>query len=77
MKNDQDRPYHLKKTRISSYQTRFEKLKTEFLHYTWIVDMNAANGGGSLVIKKKLEQVSKLLFDIEHEFEKHKGDKNG
>ena len=75
MKRSQDQPYHLKKTRISSYQLQFKKLKTEFLHYKWVVDMNAESGGGSLVIKQKLEKVSKLLFDIEADFEKHKRDK--
>jgi len=75
MKKSQDQPYHLKKTRISSYQLQFKKFKTEFLHYKWVVDMNTESGGGSLAIKKKLEQVSKLLFDIEADFEKHKRDK--
>jgi hypothetical protein len=37
--------------------------------------MNTESGGGSLVIKQKLEKVSKLLFDIEADFEKHKRDK--
>lgn len=69
-----DQPYHLKKTRLSNYQLQFKNFKTQFLHYKWTVDMYVEDIG-SLGVRKRLEKVSKLLFEIEAEFEKHKGDK--
>lgn len=65
----------LKRHRISTYQARFEQLKKEFLHLKWNFDQSAT-GEGSGPIKKDMEKVAKLLFNIEYEFQKHQSKVN-
>lgn len=65
-------PYQLKKTKLSTYQAQFDKLKKEMLHYKWTLDVNLDHKG-SLGVRKRMEKISKLLFEIEAEFRKYRG----
>jgi hypothetical protein len=65
----------LKRHRISTHQAKFEQLKKEFLCLKWNFDQSAT-GEGSGQIKKDMEKVATLLFNIEHEFRKHQNKVN-
>jgi len=70
VKKIQEKPYQLRRTKLSNYQQQFSKIKKDFLHYKWVVDMNVEEEG-SLGVRRRLEKVSKLLFEIEAEFKKN------
>lgn len=64
------KPYVLKRTKLSTYQGKFSSIKTEFLKFKFILDNNV-EAKGSKQIKTKLEVIAKLLFEIEKEFNKN------
>lgn len=59
----------LKKVKLSTYRTKFNNLKADFLHYKWVLDMNLEDAG-SKDIRKRMEKISTLLFEIESDFVK-------
>lgn len=59
-----DKP-KLKREKLGNYSSKFHFIKREFLALKWSIETNVIDESG---VKKKLEKVAKLLFDIEKSF---------